>query len=71
MNRFVVVDVAENQLSWDDKVERGEVFKSEKVAMKRAAELANTEPHKAFDVFKIVARVFEERGPLKVQRFKP
>lgn len=54
---FFVIDETEVSVSWPENGEKGESFKTERAAIKRAEELAVTEPGKSFYVAVVIKDV--------------
>ena len=63
--RWYVIDSQENTVTWSVKHERGEEFASKRAASKRAAEMAEDEPHKAFFVCETIDAIVVETKPVK------
>ena len=64
--RWYVVDSQEGLTSYSDKTQRGEDFSTRAAALKRARELANEEPHKAFLICETTDVVVVETKPVKI-----
>lgn len=66
-NKYVVTD-EEGNVSWNDKTEKAESFKTFEAAKKRAANLAEYAPGREIGIYELVGRVSALVGPLKVSR---
>lgn len=62
--RWFVIDGAENLTSWSAKTDKAEDFGNRTAALKRAAHLAKSEPHKAFYVCQTTDLVVVETKPV-------
>ncbi len=65
--RFVVTD-GEGNVSWSDKTEAAESFKTFDAAEKRAKDLAKTAPGETISVYALAAEVGSSVGPVITRR---
>lgn len=64
--KYAVVD-ADNNISWSEKTEKGEVFSSLKAAQKRASEIADCEPGKTVGIYQLVSEAIAEVSPVEIR----
>ncbi len=62
--RWFVIDGAENLTSWSDKTDKAEDFTDRTMALKRAAQLAKSNPHTAFYVCQTTDLIVVETKPV-------